>query len=308
MNLFFKKNNVGSQEKLSGIEDKEKIYKILYESSSDAIMTLEPPDWRFTSGNPATVKIFNVKDEKELISLPPWELSPKYQSDGQLSSEEAKKNIERAMKEGSFLFEWEHKRYKGEVFPVTVLLTKINVSGKEMLQATVRDVSKQKETEKALRSSEARYKTLFANAAEGIIMADEETKQFRYCNLAICKMLGYAEEELTHLGIGDIHPKEALGYVTAEFEALAQGKKKFTEVPCLRKDGTVFYASIVESEIFIDGHKYILGFFTDITERKKSDEFIKEKIEELEEINKLMVDRELKMIELKEEIESLKKK
>jgi CheY-like chemotaxis protein len=77
----------------------------------------------------------------------------------------------------------------------------------------------------ALAASERMYKTLFEKSAEGILVADIESRQFKHANPAICKMLGYTGEELTRLGVVDIHPKEALDHVTAAFEAQARGKK-----------------------------------------------------------------------------------
>ena len=43
----------------------------------------------------------------------------------------------------------------------------------------------------------------------------------------------------------------------------------------------------------------------DVTEQKKAEKNLKEKIEELERYKKVTVDRELKMIELKKKIEEL---
>jgi PAS domain S-box-containing protein len=37
---------------------------------------------------------------------------------------------------------------------------------------------------------------LFEGAAEGILVAESETKRFKYANPAICRVLGYSEEEL----------------------------------------------------------------------------------------------------------------
>lgn len=134
------------QERVKKLHTTEKRYKTLYESSKDAIMTLEPPTWGFTSGNPATLKMFMAKDEKEFTSKTPGDLSSKRQPDGQLSSVEAKKMIEKATKEGSNYFEWTHRRLNGEEFPTTVLLTRMDVDDKQILQATVRDITKQRET------------------------------------------------------------------------------------------------------------------------------------------------------------------
>jgi PAS domain-containing protein len=127
-------------------------YKKLYDSNADAIMTLEPPTWGFTSGNPAAIKLFNTKDEKEFTSLGPQDFSPEKQPDGQLSGAKAKLAIEKAMKDGSNFFEWIHKKYQGENFATTVLLTKVTHHGKEFLQATVRDISKQKQAEESLKT------------------------------------------------------------------------------------------------------------------------------------------------------------
>ncbi|MCK4336830.1 MAG: PAS domain S-box protein, partial [Candidatus Aminicenantes bacterium] len=133
------------------LQESEKKYRTLFESSSDAIMMLAPPNWLFTAGNPATIRMFKAKDEKEFASKDPWELSPEYQPDRQLSSEKAKKMIEKAMKTGSHFFEWTHKRLDGKDFPATVLLTRIELEGKNSLQATVRDITERKHAEEELR-------------------------------------------------------------------------------------------------------------------------------------------------------------
>ena len=37
-------------------------YRSLFESSRDALMTMEPPSWKFTAGNPATLEMFRLKN------------------------------------------------------------------------------------------------------------------------------------------------------------------------------------------------------------------------------------------------------
>jgi PAS domain S-box-containing protein len=74
------------------------------------------------------------------------------------------------------------------------------------------------------------------------------------------------------------------------------------------KDGMVLdsYSSPVTGKDGVDIGR--IWMFRDITERKAAEEEIKRHAEEIERTNKLMVGRELKMIELKKEIEELKKK
>ena len=138
------------------LKESEEKYRLIYETSSDAIMTLEPPEWNFTSGNQAMIKMFKLKDEKDFTSLAPWEISPKYQPDGQLSEMKAKKMIEIAMEKGMNFFEWTHKRINGEEFFATVLLNKVESGGKTFLQARVIDISEQKKAAEKIKSLNAR--------------------------------------------------------------------------------------------------------------------------------------------------------
>jgi PAS domain S-box-containing protein len=131
--------------------DSEERHRVLFESSRDAIMTLEPPTWNFTTGNPATLEMFKVKNEEEFTSKGPENLSPERQPDGRSSAEKAKEMIETAMRNGSKFFEWTHKRINGEDFFATVLLSRVVQGGKVFLQATVRDITMQKQLEKKLK-------------------------------------------------------------------------------------------------------------------------------------------------------------
>ena len=261
------------------LEESEERYRKLFDSSKDAIMTLDPSTFKFDSGNPSILDMFKVENEKVFTSLTPWDVSPEKQPDGRSSEEKAKEMIRTAMKEGSNFFEWIHRRLNGEFFPSTVLLTKVNFSGNpSILQATVRDVTEFKQAERALRESEERYRSLFENSAEGILVADTATKQFLYANPAICRMLGYSKEELGEMRVYDIHPEDAAEKVILDFEAQARGEKTLALLtPCLRKDGTIIYSDIVTTMMEIHGRECNVGFFTDKTDYKKAEEE-KEKI------------------------------
>ena len=141
--------------------------------------------------------------------------------------------------------------------------------------------------EETLRDSETKYRTLFSRAAEGILVADARTKRLLYGNPAAYRMLGYTEAELMELAVADIHPKEALPLALAAFEAQAREELETAELPCLRKDGTVFYASISTSKLDIAGRGCLLGLFTDITGRKQAERKIMETAAALQEAQKI---------------------
>ena len=175
--------------------ENEKRFRILFENSTDALMTLEPPDWLFVSGNNATLGIFGAKNEQEFISFPPWELSPPLQPDGRDSKESAREMIETAMLKGFHSFEWTHKRINSEEFPATVLLTRMELDGKNFLLATVRDITERKHYEEALRASEEKFKDLFNNAEVGMFRTMLDGSMLLDLNDKYLSILGSTREE-----------------------------------------------------------------------------------------------------------------
>jgi len=135
-----------------------------------------------------------------------------------------------------------------------------------------REIAERKRVAQALRESEVRYRTLFDRTAEGILVADVRTRKFLYANPAICNMLGYSEEELLSMEVADIRPEGSLTHVFAGVDAQDLGEWTLaTESLCLRKDGTPIYADVNTAPAVIDGRACNIGFFTDVTERRRAE-------------------------------------
>jgi PAS domain S-box-containing protein len=268
-------HNLLEEELLKASADR---YKALFISSRDAIMTLEPPSWKFTSGNPSTLKIFGIKEEGEFLKLDPFELSPDLQSNGRKSIEMAREMIDIAMIYGTNFFEWTHKRITGEEFPAEVSLSRVKMNGHKFIHAVVRDITDRKKLENELKEyADQKFKKIFDVTNDGMIIADTKTKKFFFGNRAIHEMLGYESEEFNKLSVYDIHPKEYLDSVLVQFIKQSNGELKIAkDLPVLRKNKSIFYADVSASEIFLEGNKYILGVFRDTTERKISEEFLRE--------------------------------
>jgi len=140
-------------------------------------------------------------------------------------------------------------------------------------QAVGRDITDFKRAEQiVIESAEDKFKIIFDNAYDGILLADLETKKFVMANNEICRMLGYSPEEMACLGVMDIHPEKDHPYVTDQFKKQARGELKLAkDMPLKRKDGSVLYTDINASMITMAGKKYLAGFFRDITDRKQAE-------------------------------------
>jgi PAS domain S-box-containing protein/putative nucleotidyltransferase with HDIG domain len=125
------------------LRESEKRYRALFENSLDALMTISPPDWRFTSANEAMLELFNIESKSQFLELNPWQLSPEYQPDGRSSAEKAAEQIQIAIEEGSNFFQWTHKKISGEEFNATVQLSRVDTDQDFFVQATVVDITDQ---------------------------------------------------------------------------------------------------------------------------------------------------------------------
>jgi len=135
------------------------------------------------------------------------------------------------------------------------------------------NILRRRKAERALKESEARYRTLFESSVEGIIIVDAETRRFRYANPAACELLGYTEQQLRLMYLEDIHPDEQLEQVVSDFEAQAEGRKvSAADIPFLKSDGEVIYADVTSASALIDGRKCVIEFLRDITARKLAEQ------------------------------------
>jgi PAS domain S-box-containing protein len=150
------------------------------------------------------------------------------------------------------------------------------------------DQSAERAAQRALQESEAKFRTIFDRAIDGLLIADVITKKFLHGNPTICSMLGYTKEEIASLTIYDIHPSKDISHVLDAFEKQAKGEKTLAEdLPVLRKDGSIFYADISSAPAIIGGLDCILGVFRDITERKQAEEERKAHIRFLENLERV---------------------
>ncbi len=242
------------------LEDSEERYRRIYETADDGILLLEKREGHIVHANPAAEEMSGYS-EAECIGKMLQDIGVP------LNMSDFPTIMESLIKRGILNYEDVPVKTKsGQNIYADIYM----VNRARLAQCNIRDITNRKKAEQVLKESEERYRIIFEGAAEGILVADMETRRFRYCNPALCEMLGYAEEELIGLGVTDIHPKESLDHVLAEFEAQARGDRLLVpNLPCLRKDGSVIFADVQTTSAVIDGLECNMGFFTDVTKRRQ---------------------------------------
>lgn len=147
------------------------------------------------------------------------------------------------------------------------------------------DITDRRRMEQSQQESEEKFRAIYNNASDGIIIADPRTKRFLSMNASMIRMLGIAQDDVTDLGVADIHPAEALPYVAGAFEKCARNEADyFDNIPMLRKDGSVFIAEVTASWIRLRDANYLVGFFRDVTERRLAEDAIRASEENLQKI------------------------
>lgn len=175
---------------------------------------------------------------------------------------------------------------------------------------SITDITNRKKAEQALHDSEARYRELIQNANSAIIRWSGNGK-ITFFNEYAQSFFGYREDEIIGQDVSILIPDfETSG---TDLRALAQdvvdNPQRYTsninENIC--RDGRRVWMSWTNRAIWDEQGRVteIFAVGSDITERRQAEEELRKSYEDLKRFNSMAVDRELRMIELKQEINEL---
>ena len=129
---------------------------------------------------------------------------------------------------------------------------------------TIQDITSNSLANQALMNSEKRYRTLFDNVYQGIIIIEQESNKIKLANKVFCKLSGYSQKEILDCSLKDLHPSENFSYNSSWIKVK---RKAFVgKVDCSRKDGSVFHTEVYASKIMLEGQACVIAIFRDLTE------------------------------------------
>ncbi len=152
-----------------------------------------------------------------------------------------------------------------------------------------------------LRESEERYRALFEQAPDSILLVDGETGELVYFNDKAHQNLGYTREEFTKIRFHDFEVNESEENVQKHINNIIESGHDIFETKHRRKDGEIRDILVSCRAISLRGRHLSQSILTDITELRRSEDALRQAKEEIESWNRELERR------VEEKTEKLKK-
>ena len=148
------------------------------------------------------------------------------------------------------------------------------------------DITEHKRIENELLSKEKRYRNLFDQSTDGILIVSKEGRILK-ANRRFCSLFEYNNEELLSREVYMLHPESEREKIADSFSRVNVENPSEIELLCLTKSGEIFLARITPSVIEVDGKVFIQALFRDITEAKMAEAELRQAKERAEASDRL---------------------
>ncbi len=229
--------------------------------------------------NNSFLKMWGFDDKNEVLGKPAVEFWKR--------KEKALEIIE-ALRDGdSVITELVANRKDGSLFDVLCSAGVVtNETGTPIcMLGSFMDITERKNTEEALRESEERYRAIFEQAADSIVLVDAETGELVEFNDRAHKNLGYTREEFKKLGIHDFEVLESAEEVRKHLDKIIRQGADVFQTKHRRKDGEVRDNLVSSKAISIGGRNLCHCIWRDITEQKRAEKVLRFSLNFLERAN-----------------------
>ena len=239
----------------------EKKYRTIVSSMNDIIFLLDKND-KFVDFDCSESTLLYIQPEK-IIGKKHKDIMPDYVNKKYI---ESAKKVRETGKTQQFDYPLEIKG-KEKWFRVNLDL----YSNRKDIIAGIREITKQKETEKSLKESEERFRAIVENSHDGIFTIDGNYR-LEYINDTFCEILGFGKKEIINHDFRDFLGEDSRKLVQDRYVKHQRGESVPTryEFNIIRKDGkkrrVEIKSTVVENS---NGNIKTIAQILDITECKQ---------------------------------------
>ncbi|MFZ4414724.1 MAG: PAS domain S-box protein [Bacteroidales bacterium] len=178
------------------------------------------------------------------------------------------------LKGNPLTFEVDHYHKDGHIVHLETSVSLITYNGITLIQSFHRDISERKKADEAIRESEGKYRYMFANNPQPMLIYDLETLAFLEVNDACIDLYGYSKEEILKKTLKDIHIEEDIPLLFKDIDIARTELNPGGEWRNIKKNGDIIFVDITSHTVNYKGRKARHILISDITLRKKSVESI----------------------------------
>ncbi|MGH8671065.1 MAG: bifunctional diguanylate cyclase/phosphodiesterase [Burkholderiales bacterium] len=251
------------------LQESEAKFRLLFDATGDALCLVD--DGRIVDCNTSALRLFGCGRE-QLIGQSPLRFMPERQGNGSASHYLALEAFSRALSGQPQSVEWQHCRIDGGVFDAEAALNRFELQGRLLIGFRIRDVTERKAVQNRLLMAAE----VLNHAPQGIVITDSKGEIVEV-NPAFLEISGYARQDVLARSIGLLHSghHDSTFYETLWNSVRDTGRWQ-GEIWDKRKNGEVFPAwlSIIAVKDGGGAVTNYLGFYTDVTARKQSEEHL----------------------------------
>ncbi len=255
------------------LKESELKFRTIFESAGGAIFIVDIETGEILDCNSKAEKITGLRRE-QIIGLHQSELHPKEER------EKYKEKFAAHIQKGHIAdYEGEVQHIDGRKIPVWISTQSVKIGGKDLIVGLFIDITERKKSQLELLAAEERYRTIFENSAVAIMMADEQEQLVSWNKFT---------EGLLEMDTDDLYLKPVKSlYPGTEWEKIKtqnirqKGMQHHLETKMFKKNGEVIDVNLSLSVVRNAKEQVIgtIGVVSDITERKKAEQKIKEAME-----------------------------
>ena len=267
--------NITERKVVENLHALELRYRRLFESAQDGILILDADSGMIEDVNPYLVKLLGYSRE-DFLGKTIWDIG----------------FFKDIIENKEHFVELQKKKYiryedlpletsNGQKINVEFVSNVYTVNNNKVIQCNIRNITDRKQAENALKESDRRLRSIVESSTDQIFMLDKSLK-YLLVNKSLANILGKLPEDIIGRSIYEVYDQETAVKFSNNINRVFQTAKSMFIEEKMTAQGQELFVSTIINPVMDDMNRVIAvtGIVRDITERKKSEEKIKENAEQ----------------------------